>query len=308
MNAALIPPAATLRHSKASRLFPIHAVKQRLRQLRESTEHLPARRHPHGPAAPVRRSAWVHKARTTHREPPERAEHNRPHTLRRRARTDDASPLAVRGANAKGRSPPTPSRAWRAHGAPDEGRCRADPHCTRDGSCRHNGSNLSFRVTEQHLVSHGQRELPPGHPAPRGRPTQTEADLVLRDPEGRQDRHVRQGGRGPTAVGLSPDGGQPERGHVSRGPGLLGLGGPGEATTGSSGGGGSGSGGGRRRQQRQRQRHTLRPPRRPCHRVGRTPPAPTPPTGRASANTSRGETTAKVAVARTNSSSVPGIR
>ena len=33
-------------------------------------------------------------------QPPKRAVHNRPHTLRRKARTDDAFPLSVRGANA----------------------------------------------------------------------------------------------------------------------------------------------------------------------------------------------------------------
>src|ERR1700735_3628336 len=47
----------------------------------------------------------------------QRARHNRPHTLRQQARTDDAFPLSVRGANATGRSPPTPSRARRAPSA-----------------------------------------------------------------------------------------------------------------------------------------------------------------------------------------------
>jgi hypothetical protein len=75
---------------------------------------------------------------------------NRPHTLRQRARTDDASLLSVRGANAMAGARPTPSRARRAV-APDEGRCRADPHCTIDGTgrpCR--CTSFTFRVFEQY--------------------------------------------------------------------------------------------------------------------------------------------------------------
>ena len=45
-------------------------------------------------------------------------------------------PALRSGRECKGRSPPTPSRAWRLR-APDEGRCRADPHCTHDGGGRH---------------------------------------------------------------------------------------------------------------------------------------------------------------------------
>src|SRR5271163_3419238 len=54
------------------------------------------------------------------------AVHNRPHTLRQQARTDEAFPLSVRGANAM-----AGARLHRAEpgaqSAPDEGRCRADP-------------------------------------------------------------------------------------------------------------------------------------------------------------------------------------
>ena len=45
-------------------------------------------------------------------------------------------PALRSGRECNGRSPPTPSRAWRPR-APDEGRCRADPHCTHDGGGRH---------------------------------------------------------------------------------------------------------------------------------------------------------------------------
>src|ERR1700685_4400919 len=57
------------------------------------------------------------------------AVHNRPHTLRRQARTDDAFPLAVRGAYAMAGARPHRAEPG-ARCAPDEGRCRADPHCT----------------------------------------------------------------------------------------------------------------------------------------------------------------------------------
>ena len=46
-------------------------------------------------------------------------------------------PARRSGRECNGRSPPTPSRARRAPSAPDEGRCHADPHCTRDGTGRH---------------------------------------------------------------------------------------------------------------------------------------------------------------------------
>ena len=45
-------------------------------------------------------------------------------------------PALRSGRVCNGRSPPPPSRAWRPR-APDEGRCRADPHCTHDGIRRH---------------------------------------------------------------------------------------------------------------------------------------------------------------------------
>jgi hypothetical protein len=45
-------------------------------------------------------------------------------------------PALRSGRECNGRSPPTPSRAWRL-GAPDEGRCRADPHCTHNGTRRY---------------------------------------------------------------------------------------------------------------------------------------------------------------------------
>jgi hypothetical protein len=45
-------------------------------------------------------------------------------------------PALRSGRVCNGRSPPPPSRAWRPR-APDEGRCRADPHCTHDGHRRH---------------------------------------------------------------------------------------------------------------------------------------------------------------------------
>jgi hypothetical protein len=59
------------------------------------------------------------------------------------ARTDDAFPLSVRGAYAMAGARPTPSRAWR-HRAPDEGRCRADPHCTNDGHRRHHRNDHRY--------------------------------------------------------------------------------------------------------------------------------------------------------------------
>jgi hypothetical protein len=45
-------------------------------------------------------------------------------------------PALRSGRVCNGRSPPTPSRAWRPR-APDEGRCRADPHCTHNGDSRY---------------------------------------------------------------------------------------------------------------------------------------------------------------------------
>jgi hypothetical protein len=51
------------------------------------------------------------------------------------ARTDDAFPLSVRGAYAMAGA--RPHRAEPGAIAPDEGRCRADPHCTHDGLSRY---------------------------------------------------------------------------------------------------------------------------------------------------------------------------
>ena len=114
--------------------------------------------------------------RTTPRTIPG-AVHNRPHTLRQQARTDDAFPLAVRGANAM-----AGARLHRAEpGAPcasDEGRCRADPHCTRDGRGRHSYTRDLFRVLQQYLRSFGAADPPRGEqPAPDGE-DQRHADVV----------------------------------------------------------------------------------------------------------------------------------
>ncbi len=111
--------------------------------------------------------------RTTPRTNPG-AVHNRPHTLRQQARTDDAFPLAVRGANAM-----AGARLHRAEpGAPcasDEGRCRADPHCTRDGGSRHSHTRDLFRVLHHELRCFGAVCPPRG-----GEPT----------PDGEDQRHV----------------------------------------------------------------------------------------------------------------------
>jgi hypothetical protein len=79
---------------------------------------------------------------------------DRPHTLRRYARSDDAFPLSDRGAYAMAGARPTPSRAWRL-GAPDEGRCRADPHCTIDGARRHISQHRFFHLTWEYTRSFG---------------------------------------------------------------------------------------------------------------------------------------------------------
>ncbi len=68
--------------------------------------------------------------------------HNRPHTLRQPSQNGRCLPALRSGRVCNGRSPPPPSRAWRPR-APDEGRCRADPHCTHNGIGRH--SRIDYR-------------------------------------------------------------------------------------------------------------------------------------------------------------------
>src|SRR5580704_15143089 len=107
------------------------------------------------PRTPGARDAEL---RTTPRINPG-AVHNRPHTLRRQARTDDAFLLAVRGANAMAGARPHRAEPG-APGAPDEGRCRADPHCTSDGNGRHSSTRDLFRVFQQYVRSVGAGEPP----------------------------------------------------------------------------------------------------------------------------------------------------
>ena len=117
------------------------------------------------------------------------AVHNRPHTLRRQARTDDAFPLAVRGANAMAgarlhRAEPGAPRA------PDEGRCRADPHCTSDGDSRHSSTRDLFAVfsstsaASARVIRHEASEPTPGGEDRR------QADVVFPSPKRRQDGDV----------------------------------------------------------------------------------------------------------------------
>ena len=94
-----------------------------------------------------------------------RAVHNRPHTLRRPARTDDAFLLAVRGANAMAGARPHRAEPGARRRAPDEGRCRADPHCTHDGSGRHCCCCSSCT----HVAVQQRPRLGPGDPPPGGR-------------------------------------------------------------------------------------------------------------------------------------------
>ena len=89
--------------------------------------------------------AWKQRSEDTPRTIPGPSP-NRPHTLRRYARTDDAFPLSVRGANAMAGARPHRAEPG-ARARPDEGRCRADPHCTHDGSSRHHWNDYrSFIV------------------------------------------------------------------------------------------------------------------------------------------------------------------
>ena len=69
--------------------------------------------------------------------------HNRPHTLRQPCQNGRCLPALRSGRVCNGRSPPPPSRAWRPR-APDEGRCRADPHCTHNGIGRHRRINNRY--------------------------------------------------------------------------------------------------------------------------------------------------------------------
>ena len=123
---------------------------------------------------------------------PQRAVHNRPHTLRRQARTDDAFPLAVRGANAMAGARLHRAEPGGAERAPDEGRCRADPHCTRDGGGRH----CCCRSSCTHVAVQQRSRLGAGDP-PRGgqlapgcrhapcRAHQRQVDVLLPGAQGR---------------------------------------------------------------------------------------------------------------------------
>jgi hypothetical protein len=56
--------------------------------------------------------------------------------------------------------PAPPSRAWR-HRAPDEGRCRADPHCTNDGHSRYHWNDDWYFDFEHPASAFGARRKAP---------------------------------------------------------------------------------------------------------------------------------------------------
>ena len=238
------------------------------------------------------------------------AVHNRPHTLRRQARTDDAFLLAVRGANAMAGARPHRAEPG-APGAPDEGRCRADPHCTSDGDGRHSSTRDLFRVFQQYV-----RGVDAGIP-PRGeQPTpdcedRRHADVVFPSPIRREDGGLFQRRR------IGERGDLPHRVRLS------------EVTCGRTAvsEGTRGTTAGRRASSIRGQRHaaaaatgtgscTCTAPapaptpaprrRRPAQRP--TPPVPTRLIGPVSVNTSPMTTTARAMAARTSSNSLRGAR
>ena len=208
-------------------------------------------------------------------------------------------PARRSGRECTGRSPPTPIRARRAPSAPDEGRCRADPHCTRDGGGRHCHTCSSSHVVQQYPGRFGA-----GGPTRSGQPAQggqdrLEADVVRPSRKGREAGDLLQRRGRPTAVHVPqgrrfshvPQGRElHEGGRVAAAAGSAASSRPaGSGPPGSCAGCGAGS-----------PRLRLR--------VYRMPPAPTRRTGPASDNTSPVATTAQATAARTSSNSGRGQR
>ena len=163
----------------------------RLRALRSHHRNAPACRGP--------------ELRTPQSNHSRRAVHNRPHTLRHQARTDDAFLLAVRGANAKAGARPTPSRAWHAHARPTKGGAVRNRIALATAVAVNvvavpavftsliTSDPASAQATRHEAVSSHQ-----GADHPPGRAPQRHVDVVLPGAQGRTDGELRQrSGGGP---------------------------------------------------------------------------------------------------------------
>jgi hypothetical protein len=97
-------------------------------------------------------------------------------------------PCSPFGARMRWPEPAYTEQSQARQGAPDEGRCRADPHCTCDGGGRHNHHSCNFCIDEQRSGGVGKRRSPCRSPSHRVRTsprecTRHEAHVVFASTE-----------------------------------------------------------------------------------------------------------------------------
>ena len=187
--------------------------------------------------------------------------------------------------------------------APDEGRCRADPHCTRDGGGRHRRLPALFLTFSTVPRSFGAVDPPRGDQPTPGGEDRLQADVVRPGPERRQAGDVLQRRRRAPG-GVVPQGRRlPHRGRLLQG------GRAAEQQQAAAAAARQRPRPGRRTAARPRPRRPAPAPAPAAPAAGRRmPPAPTRPTGPASASTSPATTTPRATAARTSSSSGRGRR
>ena len=276
----------------------MHAVSRVPAAYREAVRPIGSTQTDQGLDAPARRLAGTTN-RGRHPEPTPGAVHNRPHTLRRSSQNGRCLPALRSGRECNGRSPPTPSRAWR-NDAPDEGRCRADPHCTRDGGGRHCHTRITFRVVQQYPAASARvtrHEAISQHRAVKidsKLMSYAQAEKVAQAGDVLQRRGRAAGGDVPQGRRL-PQGARGRQHTARRLPAAAASAAAAAASQAQAAAGSPGSGGRSRGTGSGTGAAPLRPAPRPMPR------APTRPTGPASDSTSRVATTARATAGRTSS-------